>query len=63
MNGAGIYSLTIHPLIERPNSKFRVRVTPARRGRGRKRRQPAGESWLDKTPAERHASMTCTPRA
>jgi hypothetical protein len=46
-----------------PNSKFRVRVTPAERGRGRKRRQPTGENWLDKTPAERHASMTCTPRA
>ena len=34
-----------------PNSKFRVRVTPAKRGSGRKRRQPAGENWLDKTPA------------
>jgi hypothetical protein len=34
-----------------PNSKFRVRVTPAMRGRGRKRRQPAGNNWLDKTPA------------
>jgi hypothetical protein len=41
-----------------PNNKFRVRVTPAKRGRGRKRRQPTGENWLDKTPAERHASMT-----
>jgi hypothetical protein len=40
-----------------PNRKFRVRVTPAKRGRGRKRRQPPGENWLDKTPAERHASM------
>jgi hypothetical protein len=45
------------------NSKFRVRVTPAKRGRGRKRRQPTGENWLDKTPAERHQSMTCTRRA
>ena len=46
-----------------PNSKFRVRVTPARRGRGRNPRQPNGENWLDKTPAERHQSMTCTRRA
>ena len=46
-----------------PNSKFRVRVTPAKRGRGRKRHQPTGDNWLDKTPAERHASMTCTQRA
>jgi len=45
-----------------PNSKFRVRVTPAKRGRGRNIRQPAGESWLDKTPAERHASMTWMQR-
>ena len=37
---------------------FRVRVTPAKRGRGRKRRQQTGESWLDKTSAERHQSMT-----
>ena len=41
-----------------PNSKFRVRVTPAKRGSGRKPRQPTGESWLDKTPAERRESMT-----
>jgi len=45
-----------------PNSKFRVRVTPARRGRRRKRRQPTGENWQDKTPAERHASMTWMQR-
>ncbi len=45
-----------------PNSKFRVRVTRAKRGRGRKRRQPIGENWLDKTPAERHASMTWMDR-
>jgi hypothetical protein len=44
------------------NSKFRVRVTPAKRGSGRKRRQPTGGSWLDKTPAERHASMTWMQR-
>jgi hypothetical protein len=45
-----------------PNSKFRVRVTPAKRGRGRKRREPTGESWLDKTPAERHVAMTWMQR-
>ena len=45
-----------------PNSKFRVRVTPAKRGRGRKRRQQTEESWLDKTPAERHQSMTWMQR-
>ena len=42
-----------------PNSKFRVRVTPAKRGSGRK---PTGESWLDKTPAERRQSMTWMQR-
>ena len=45
-----------------PNSKFRVRVTPAKRGRGRKRRQPTGESWIDKTPAECHQPMTWMQR-
>ena len=33
-------------------------VTPAKRGGGHKRCPPAGESWLDKTKAEHHASMT-----
>ena len=45
-----------------PNSKLRVRVTPAKRGRGRKRRQPTGENWIDKTPSERHQSMTWLQR-
>jgi hypothetical protein len=31
-------------------------------GRGCKQRQPAGESWLDKTPVERHAAMTWMQR-
>jgi hypothetical protein len=44
-----------------PNSKFRVRVTPAKRCRSRKQRQPAG-SWPDKACAERHASMTWMER-
>ena len=33
-----------------------------KRGRGRKRRQQAGESWLDKTPNERHVAMTWMQR-
>ena len=33
-----------------------------KRGRGRKRRQPTGENWLDKTPAERHVAMTWMQR-
>ena len=45
-----------------PNSKFRVRVTPAKRGRGRKRRQPTGERWQDKAPDERHVAMTWMQR-
>ena len=39
-------------------SNSKLRVMPAKRGRGRKRSQPTGESRLDKTPAERHAAMT-----
>ena len=49
-------------LPQHPNSKFRVRVTPAQRGRGPKRCEPTGENWLDKTPVERHASMTWMQR-
>ena len=45
-----------------PNSKYRVRVTPAKRGKGRKQHQPTGDHWLDKNPVERHASMTCTQK-
>ena len=39
-----------------PNSKHRIQVTPAKRGKGRKEleRQP----WDEKTPLERHAAMT-----
>ena len=35
-----------------------VRVTPAKRGRGRKLIQSAAENWLDKLSAEQHASMS-----
>jgi hypothetical protein len=48
----GVFVRGGHP----PTSKFRVRVTPARRGSGRKRRQPTqptGENWQDQTLAER----------
>ena len=38
------------------------RQSPAKRGRGRKRRQPTGENWIDKTPAERHVAMTWMQR-
>ena len=58
---------TTHVIFERgghpPNSKLRVRVTPAKRGRERKRRESGGENWLDKTPAERHHSVTWMQRA
>jgi hypothetical protein len=44
-----------------PNSKYRARVTPAKRGRGG---QPDTTVDPDEpTPAERRAAMTCTQRA
>jgi hypothetical protein len=42
------------------NSKHRVRVTPARRGKGRK--ALSGTAWKDKTQAERHIAMTWMQR-
>jgi len=39
-----------------PNSKYRARVTPAKRGQGRKKK-PLDETQ-DQTPAERRVSMT-----
>ncbi len=42
-----------------PNSNWRARVTPAKRGKGRPR--PATES-VDPTPAEKHAAMTWAKR-
>ena len=41
-----------------PNSKHRVLVTPAKRGKGSKLKSP--DEAKDKTPAERRAAMTCT---
>jgi ribosomal protein S27E len=55
-------NLTRYHGVFAPNSKLRMRVTPPSRGRGRKRGQPTGENWLDKTPAERHQSMTWMQR-
>ncbi len=43
-----------------PNSKHRVHITPAKRGKGRKGQ--FGQAWIDKTPAERHAAMTWMQR-
>jgi len=43
-----------------PHSKYRARVTPARRGKGRKIQTL--EETPDKTPAEQRASMTCARR-
>ena len=43
-----------------PHSKYRARVTPARRGKGRKTQTP--EETPDQTPAEQRASMTWAKR-
>jgi ribosomal protein S27E len=43
-----------------PNSKHRIHVTPAKRGKGRK--DQSGQTWIAKTPAERHAAMTWMQR-
>jgi len=43
-----------------PNSKYRARVTPAKRGKGRKTR--VTNDIPDQTPAERNAAMTWAQR-
>ena len=43
-----------------PNSKYRARVTPAKRGKGKKGK--AAQQQQDQTPAERRASMTWAQR-
>jgi hypothetical protein len=43
---------------DRPNSKYRTEVTPARRGKGN-----PSHSQKDKTPEQRHQAMTLHPRA
>ena len=42
-----------------PNSKYRARVTPARRG---KRKKPHSADEIDQTPAEKRSSMTWAQR-
>jgi len=43
-----------------PNSKHRIHVTPAKRGKGRKELEQ--KPWDEKTPPERHAAMTWMQR-
>jgi hypothetical protein len=43
-----------------PNSKHRVQVTPAKRGKGSKPKAP--DEAQDQTPAERRAAMTWAQR-
>ncbi len=49
-------NLTRYHGVLAPNSKYRSRVTPARRGKGKK--VSAGDETPQQTPAERRASMT-----
>ena len=41
-----------------PNSKLRVQVTPAKRGKKPDPPEPPDTDWHDKSPAERHRAMT-----
>jgi hypothetical protein len=43
-----------------PNSKYRARVTPAKRGKGKKAKTPQGAP--DQASAERHVAMTWAQR-
>ncbi len=43
-----------------PHSKYRARVTPAQRGKGKKVKTP--QEKQDQTPAERRASVTWAQR-
>ncbi len=45
-----------------PNSKHRVQVTPANRGKLTAKAEPDGTDWLDKSPEERHCAMTWMQR-
>jgi len=53
-------NLTRYHGVLAPNSKFRARVTPAKRGKGKKIQAHAEKQ--DQTPAERRASMTWARR-
>ena len=44
-----------------PNSQYRARVTPARRGKGNKAK--AADEGQDQTPAEQRVAMSCTQGA
>ena len=47
-----------------PNSKHRVQVTPAKRGKKPDKSEGLDTNWRDKSPAERHRAMTdATPQA
>jgi hypothetical protein len=43
---------------DRPNSKLRALITPAKRGKGNKRQ--GNRKTDDCTPAKRHSAMICT---
>jgi hypothetical protein len=43
-----------------PNSKYRIHVTPAKRGKGRKELKQ--QAWDEKTPTECHAAMNWAQR-
>lgn len=43
-----------------PNSKHRIHITPAKRGKGGKAQ--ADKAWEDKTPPQRHVAMTWMQR-
>ena len=45
-----------------PNSKHRVDVTPAKRGKKSSKSTPVETEWADKTPEERHRAMTWMQR-
>lgn len=45
-----------------PNSKHRVEVTPAKRGKRKALSASPEKDWLEKTPEERHQAMTCMQR-
>ena len=45
-----------------PNSKHRIEVTLAKRGKKRKKIPSSDTDWLDKNPEERHQAMTWMQR-
>lgn len=57
-----LYNLTRFHGVFAPNSKQRVRITPAKRGKGRGQAKFAASSWLEKMPEERHRAMAWMQR-